>query len=70
MDDSVQSLLDVIGGLGEMARHFYWAMIQAGATVDEARSGMDSFIWAFWRDAMNDARGENHGEDDANDGEE
>lgn len=54
----ILDLLNAIGSLAEMAHHFYGAMINAGAEKAEATAGMQSFITAYWMDAMNGARRE------------
>lgn len=45
-DDAVRKLLDAVGALAEMSLNFYRALLNAGATKEEAFMLLQSFISA------------------------
>ena len=45
-DDAVRKLLDAVGVLAEMSLNFYRAVLNAGATKEEAFALLQSFISA------------------------
>ena len=52
----IEKLMTAIGATAEVAHGFYEAMIKSGASPREATAGMQSFVAAFWRESMGDAR--------------
>lgn len=46
-NDAVRELLNAVGALAEMSLNFYRAVLNAGATKEEAFVLLQSFIYAF-----------------------
>ena len=52
----LRDMITALGSLSEMAHIFYTGMKGAGASEQEAISGMNTFIAAMWHESMEDAR--------------
>ena len=63
-NDKARKLVTAIGATAEMAHQFYAAMKGAGASENEALTGMQAFISSYIQASVNGGKGQQNGQEE------